>query len=137
MLPRRLFVPLRRHIARVRVLQQEDLAQGFGEVWLPAALARKYPSAAREWAWQYVFPAERRALDPRSGDVRRHHLSDQSFQRAMRKALRASGIAKPATSTAAHAPSRARSIIWLRAWTVRNVEAVVRHVRALHTGARA
>ena len=97
MLPRRLFAPLRRHIARVRVLHQEDLGQGFGEVWLPAALARKYPSAAREWAWQYVFPAERRALDPRSGDVRRHHLSDQSFQRAMREALRASRIAKPAT----------------------------------------
>jgi len=61
------------------------------------ALERKHPSAAREWCWQYVFPADRRALDPRSGIERRHHMSDQSFQRAMREALRSGAIAKPAT----------------------------------------
>lgn len=97
MLPRRLVAPLRRQIARSRALHQEDIGDGFGRTWLPAALARKYPSAAREWAWQYVFPADRRAIDPRTGDVRRHHVSDQSFQRAMRESLRRSGIAKLAT----------------------------------------
>ncbi|HYR01320.1 MAG TPA: tyrosine-type recombinase/integrase, partial [Casimicrobiaceae bacterium] len=66
-------------------------------VWLPSALARKYPGAAREWAWQYVFAADRRSRDPRSGAVRRHHLSDQAFQRAMRQAVRDARIAKPAT----------------------------------------
>jgi len=66
-------------------------------VWLPGALERKHPAAAREWAWQYVFPADRRSVDPRSGVTRRHHMSDQSFQRALRQALRDAGIAKPAT----------------------------------------
>jgi len=97
MLPQRLFAPLRRQIARVRVLHERDIAEGCGVVHLPTALARKYPAAAREWAWQYVFPADRRAMDPRSGQSRRHHMSDQSFQRAVREALRRSGIAKPAT----------------------------------------
>jgi len=97
MLPRRLFAPLRRQIARAKEIHANDLAQGFGAVWLPSALARKYPTAPREWAWQYVFSAERRAGDPRSGEVRRHHISEQSFQRAMREALRRSGIVKPAT----------------------------------------
>jgi integrase len=73
------------------------LRAGFGAVWLPAALARKYPSAAREWAWQYVFPAGRLGPDPRSGVVRRHHVSDQSMQRALRASLRRSGINKLAT----------------------------------------
>ncbi|HXX85170.1 MAG TPA: tyrosine-type recombinase/integrase, partial [Casimicrobiaceae bacterium] len=72
-------------------------ALGFGAVWLPYALARKFPNAAREWSWQYVFPAEDLSRDPRSGLVRRHHLSDQAFQRAMRQAVRDAGIAKPAT----------------------------------------
>src|SRR5204863_8602934 len=67
------------------------------KVWLPSALARKYPFAPRAWGWQYVFPAERRSLDPRSGVERRHHLSDQSFQRAMCQAVRDALIAKPAT----------------------------------------
>jgi integron integrase len=97
MLPRRLFTPLRRQIARTKEIHASDLAEGFGDVWLPSSLARKYPTAPREWAWQYVFPAERRAVDPRSGEVRRHHISDQSFQRAMREALRRSGVVKPAT----------------------------------------
>jgi len=97
MLPRGLALPLKRQIAHAARLHREDLAAGYGEVYLPAALARKYPSAAREWCWQYVFPADRRTGDPRSGEVRRHHLGDQAFQRAMRQALRDAGIAKPAT----------------------------------------
>ena len=96
-LPARLVAGLRRHLHDTGHLHRVDLRDGFGAVWLPSALERKYPRAAQEWCWQYVFPADRRSLDPRTGVVRRHHMSDQSFQRAMREALRASGIAKPAT----------------------------------------
>ena len=93
----RLVMPLRQHHQRVRQLHEMDLREGFGAVYLPPALERKYPAAAREWAWQYVFPADRRTVDPRTGITRRHHVSDQSIQRAMREALRVSGIAKLAT----------------------------------------
>ena len=97
MLPDRLFPVLREHLIEAKRLHRMDLRNGFGAAWMPFALARKYPAAANEWAWQYVFPADRRSVDPRTGITRRHHISDQSFQRAMREALRASGIAKPAT----------------------------------------
>jgi len=97
MLPNTLTAPLKSHLARVKALHDEDLAAGCGEVYLPWALARKYPHAAREWAWQYVFVAARRSVDPRSGAVRRHHVEAQSIQRAMRNALRHAGISKPAT----------------------------------------
>jgi len=97
MLPDRLFPVLRAHLIEAKRLHRMDLQDGFGAAWMPFALARKYPTAANEWAWQYVFPADRRSADPRTGIMRRHHISDQSFQRAMREALRASGIAKPAT----------------------------------------
>ena len=70
---------------------------GHGEVYLPFALARKYPRAGREWGWQYVFPAERLSRDPRGGQIRRHHIDPQPIQRALRDALRRAGIAKPAT----------------------------------------
>jgi len=97
MLADRLVRPLRQQLGAVRRLHEMDLRDGYGSVWLPHALARKYPSASREWGWQYVFPADRRATDPRSGIVRRHHISDQSFQRALREALRRSGVVKLAT----------------------------------------
>jgi integron integrase len=97
MLPARVAGPLREQIAHVRELHRADLEEGFGGVWLPFALARKYPGAAHEWMWQYVFPADARSADPRTGDVRRHHLSDQAFQRAMKIAVRGAGIAKAAT----------------------------------------
>ena len=96
-LPGRLVKPLRHHLHDTAHLHRVDLRDGFGAVWLPAALERKYVHSAREWCWQYVFPADRRSLDPRSGELRRHHMSDQSFQRAMREALRVADIAKPAT----------------------------------------
>jgi len=96
-LPRATVPQLRAQLTRARELHERDLAAGYGAVWLPYALARKYRPAAREWGWQYVFPAEDRSRDPRSGAVRRHHLSDQAFQRAMRQAVRDAGIAKPAT----------------------------------------
>jgi integrase len=97
MLPRVVAQPLRLHLARVRELHAGDLAAGRGAVWLPHALARKYPNAAREWGWQYVFPAAAFSADPRTGGMRRHHLGDQAFQRAMRQAVRDANLDKPAT----------------------------------------
>ncbi len=97
MLPARLVAPLRDQLLHARELHRVDLDEGFGAVWLPFALDRKYPSAAREWGWQYVFPADARSVDPRDGVERRHHLADQAFQRAMKSAVRGAGIAKPAT----------------------------------------
>ena len=97
MLPDRLVGPLNRHLQVTKRLHQRDLRECLGAVWLPAALGRKYPAAPREWAWQYVFPADRLSIDPRGGLTCRHHMSDQSFQRALRQALRDSGIAKLAT----------------------------------------
>jgi integron integrase len=97
MLPHGLMEPLRTHLADVALTHQQDLHEGMGAVWLPFALARKYPFAPREWAWQYVFPSDRRSRDPRTGVIRRHHIQDQAFQRAMRQAVRDAGIHKPAT----------------------------------------
>ena len=97
MLPTGLARPLSLHLSRVGKIHGLDLADGLGNVYLPHAIARKYPNAGREWCWQYVFPADRRSIDPRTGNIRRHHLSEQAFQRAMRQALRDAQIAKPAT----------------------------------------
>jgi integron integrase len=97
MIPQSLAGALAAHLTRVRALHQADLEAGFGEVYLPFALGRKYPHAAREWGWQYVFPATTRSVDPRSGRTRRHHRSEQSFQRAFRQAVREARIVKPAT----------------------------------------
>jgi integron integrase len=96
-LPETLAIPLRDHLVEVRALHQRDLAAGRGETGLPYALDRKYPGAAREWAWQYVFPAGSLSVDPRSGVTRRHHLLDYGIQRAMKQALRDAGLTKPAT----------------------------------------
>jgi integron integrase len=97
-LPRVLITPLQNHLARVALLHADDLANGFGDVYLPHALARKYPSAPREWAWQFVFPANGFSIDPRSKVKRRHHVYEQSFQRAIKKAVRDAKINKPASS---------------------------------------
>lgn len=96
-LPAVLVEPLQRQVERVRALHAGDLAQGGGAVWLPHALARKYPNAAREMAWQYVFPAAGLSRDPRDGTLRRHHLDEQVVQRAMKRAVAAAGIERPAT----------------------------------------
>ena len=96
-LPDGLLRPLRGQIEQALATHGQDLAAGHGNVWLPHALACKYPRAATEPGWQYVFPAPYRSVDPRSGIVRRHHLGDQAFQRAMRQAVRDAGIVKPAT----------------------------------------
>ena len=94
-LPASLVEPLQREIERARRLHEEDLRAGFGEAWLPHALARKYPTAAREFGWQYVFPAEKRSIDPRSSLERRHHFADGMLSRRLKKARLAAGIAKP------------------------------------------
>jgi integrase len=75
LLPQNLFEPLRNHLVRVRALQENDLREGDGCVYLPFALAQKYPTAERGWGWQYVFPSTRRSIDPRSGIERRHHAT--------------------------------------------------------------
>ncbi len=94
MLPRSLEGPLRREIERARVLHLRDLAEGFGETPLPDALSRKYPGAGREFGWQFVFPAERRAVDPRGGGVHRHHVDDAVLARALKHARAQAGIEK-------------------------------------------
>jgi integron integrase len=97
MLPRSLAMALRAHLAQVKSLHDTDLAAGYGAVWLPDALAVKYPNAAKAWGWQYVFPAAGFSTDPRGGARRRHHVDEKQLQRQMRKAVLAAGIAKPAT----------------------------------------
>jgi integron integrase len=97
LLPLNLKPELERHLERVRVLREQDSSAGMGEVYLPYALERKYPNAAREWAWQYLFPAAHRSEDPRTGRVRRHHADETCLQRAVKAAVRAAGIHKPAS----------------------------------------
>jgi integron integrase len=97
MLPVTLADLLQRHLQTVKALHDDDLQAGYGNVYLPNALERKYPNASREWAWQYVFPATQISVDPRSGITRRHHLDEKGLQRAMKQAVRDSGLVKPAT----------------------------------------
>lgn len=93
-LPENLRSSLSGHLERVRLIHNDDLAKGYGSVYLPYALERKYPKSAFEWVWQYVFPAGSLSTDPRSGVVRRHHMSEHSLQRAVKEAVRVAGIAK-------------------------------------------
>jgi len=88
---------LNNHLVEVKKMYENDLARGYGEAHLPDALSRKYPNAGKEWAWQYVFPANHLAVDPRSGKVRRHHISDTAIQDVIKKAIRKAGIPKFAT----------------------------------------
>jgi len=89
-----LVMPLQRHLETVRTLHERDLAAGCGEVYLPHALARKYPNAAREWKWQYVFPASDISKDPRSNARRRHHVHESCMRKAMTSAVRQASIPK-------------------------------------------
>jgi len=95
MLPKKLVDPLYRHLGRVKALHERDIREGCGEVELPHALSRKYPRAPWEWGWQFVFPSAGRSADPYTGVIRRHHLYDQTLSRAVSRAARAAGIAKP------------------------------------------
>ncbi|MEY2503160.1 MAG: hypothetical protein QOI07_3494 [Verrucomicrobiota bacterium] len=97
MLPVNAAESMQQHLVKVRAQHQEDLVDGFGAVYLPTALERKFPSAARQWIWQYVFPSGRIAFDPRSGKSGRHHIAESVLQRALKEAVAASGITKLAT----------------------------------------
>jgi integron integrase len=95
MLPQKLSQPLRTHLVRVKLQHERDVGEGHGEVYLPFALARKYPRAGRSWAWQYVFPSGSRSADPLDGVIRRHHLDEKVIQRAVAGAARRAALAKP------------------------------------------
>ena len=85
---------LQNHLACVKTLHQKDLAQGHGEVYLPHALARKYPNAATEWGWQYIFPARSLSIDPLSGVTRRHHMDPSVANKAIKVSVRSAGLTK-------------------------------------------
>jgi len=96
-LPEAVMEALRNHLEQVKTLHEKDLAEGYGEVHLPEALSRKYPNAGKEWACQYVFPANQRSVDQRSGKIRRHHITDKTIQSAIGVAIKKAGIVKHAT----------------------------------------
>jgi integron integrase len=97
LLPQRLRRPLRLHLERVKELHRQDLARGRGRVYLPFGLRRKYPNAERAWAWQYVFPADKLSVDPRSHETRRHHICEKNLQNAVKLAIQRANIAKAAS----------------------------------------
>jgi integron integrase len=96
LLPATVVGPLKAQLERARGVHAQDLAEGAGAVVLPGALALKYPNAAREWSWQWVFPAARRYVDPETREPRRHHVHETVLQRAVRQAVLRSRITKPA-----------------------------------------
>ena len=94
-LPENLILPLQQQMSRTKALHDRDVAEGFGQVWLPDALSVKYHSAPRAWGWQWVFPSANRSPDPRSGIVRRHHLNEATVQKAVAGGARRAGFVKP------------------------------------------
>ena len=97
LLPQTLVAPLQRHLITVQALHDEDVAEGYGDVDLPYALARTYPNARQAWVWHYVFPAAKRTRDPHSGVERRHHVSATVLQKAVKEAMQRADIAKHGT----------------------------------------
>lgn len=89
---------LSEHIQRVQVVHDSDLEKGFGEVYMPGALAKKYPNASKEWGWQYVFPARDLSVDPRSGHTKRHHIDPSTINKAIKRAVGKAGITKRVTA---------------------------------------
>jgi len=94
MLPQSIKTALQVHLMNVKILHERDLREGFGQVYLPYALERKYKNAGKEWVWQYAFPSIKRSNDPRSGVVRRHHVARESLQRAVKAAVKQANISK-------------------------------------------
>jgi len=86
MFPKALHSDLELQVQKVRILHQRDIAEGYGAVWLPDALDKKFPNASTEFKWQYLFPSSKRAIDPRSGIIRRHHIQQNSLQKAIKRA---------------------------------------------------
>jgi integron integrase len=97
LLPQTLVAPLQRHLIKVQALHEEDVAEGYGDVYLPYALARTSPNAGQAWGWQYVFPTAKRTRDPRSGVERRGHVSATVLQKGVKEAVQRAGIAKHGT----------------------------------------
>ena len=97
MLPELVKNDLRLHLEKVKAIHEEDIKSGQGEVYLPDALARKYPKAEKEWKWQYVFPSSHLSVDPRSGKIRRQHITPNAVQKIIAKAVQDSGVAKQAS----------------------------------------
>ena len=97
-LPESIKTALKTHIERVKLIHEHDLAEGNGEVYLPQALARKYPKAGKEWEWQYVFPSHKISLYPRKNVMRRHHMDPSSLDRAIKRAVKLAGIIKRVSS---------------------------------------
>jgi integron integrase len=96
-LPEVVITDLQRQIDATKMLHEQDLAAGAGRVWLPFALAKKYPTAETEFVWQYIFPAMRISNDPQTGDVRRHHQHESVFTEALRRAVKRAGVPKKVT----------------------------------------
>lgn len=102
-LPNAIAKHLQTHLTKIKDQYQRDLEEGFGSVYLPLAIERKYPNSNKEWCWQYVFPSSKRSVDPQSGVIRRHHVSEKNLQRAIKQATRKLGIVKPiSTHTLRH-----------------------------------
>jgi integrase len=96
-LPMSLIPHLERQIAKVRLIHQEDRAEGYGDVYLPDAILKKFPRAAKEFLWQYIFPASKRSIDPMTGAIQRHHLDESVVQRAFKTALQKTDVRKAGT----------------------------------------
>lgn len=94
LLPASLVEPLKMHLQNVQALHNEDLSKGFGEVWMPPELAKKYPDAGKDWQWQYIFPSSRLSVEQQSGVVYRHHVDEKPIQRAVKKVAVQAGIKK-------------------------------------------
>lgn len=97
MLPLSLVQPLKAHLLKVQALHNDDLNSGHGEVFMPMALDRKYPSGGKSWSWQYCFPSVKLSVDPLAKKIRRHHADEKTVQRAVKKAVKLAGIVKLAT----------------------------------------